>query len=525
MFTILKSGPRNIRQRLLHDIIFLIGGIIIALLALGFYMGGKIREQASATLIHDTSIIVKKRFYSFTEPVGNYLSIGCRWGKNGLLSGLQTAELYKLFVPILTNHSYISAVSIADNKGNEFFLKRDGDAWFTRLTTEKNGKRIAHLQQLDNHGHQLKNWQEKIDFDPRLRLWFIKAAEADAGEIRWTDPYHFFTSGKLGVTVSASWRNEDRQTVSVIAFDLLEEDLLAFLNKLEIADQGYVILISRNGAIIAHNRSAQINHLKDIPPVVQALKLWRQGNRRDIKSLEFSLKRKIWWAGFTPLKNEGKSAWIAVVIPENKIMGNVKKQWFRIAIAAIMILAAGILMALLLVRKYSYQLRDLPQQKIHNHDFENELFSLIAAGESASLEFKSTVRMNLKTGKNGKEIELAWLKNVVAFMNSDGGILLIGVDDDGKIVGIEADGFSNNDKCRLHCKNLINTHIGPEFSRFIHLKIHQVEGKTIVVIECERVRKPVFLTVGKNEDFYIRSGPSSLKLSMSQMAKYLDERS
>ena len=206
-------------------------------------------------------------------------------------------------------------------------------------------------------------------------------------------------------------------------------------------------------------------------------------------------------------------------------MGNVKKQWFRIAIAAIMILAAGILMALLLVRKYSYQLRDLPQQKIHNHDFENELFSLIAAGESASLEFKSTVRMNLKTGKNGKEIELAWLKNVVAFMNSDGGILLIGVDDDGKIVGIEADGFSNNDKCRLHCKNLINTHIGPEFSRFIHLKIHQVEGKTIVVIECERVRKPVFLTVGKNEDFYIRSGPSSLKLSMSQMAKYLDERS
>ena len=46
---------------------------------------------------------------------------------------------------------------------------------------------------------------------------------------------------------------------------------------------------------------------------------------------------------------------------------------------------------------------------------------------------------NLKSGKNGKEIELAWLKGVVGFMNTNGGILLIGVDDSGTILGIDAD--------------------------------------------------------------------------------------
>jgi len=524
MLSIFKSGPRNIRQRLLRDIILLIGIIIAALLALGLHMGSKIRRQASAAIISDATLIVKKKFYSFTEPVETYLSIGCQWGRNGLLTELDEPELRKIFIPMLTTHSYISAVSIADSHGNEFFLKRDGNGWFTRLSAEKVKKRSTQVKQWQENGHLLKSRQEKSDFDPRRRPWFLKAAAGSPGEIYWTDPYHFFTAGKQGVTASVAWRGNDGKTLFVLAFDLLEDDLLTFLNRLEIADQGHIILLSRNGSIIAHNRSDRLKSIEESPPAVKAIELWRQGNKKDVHALEFSLDRKTWWAGFTPLKTDEPSAWIAVVIPENKIVGSVKKQWSRVAMAAVFILAAGILLALLLVRKYSYQLRDLPRQKIHDHEFENELFTLIAAGEGTSLEFKSTVRMNLNTGKSGKEIEIAWLKTVVAFMNSDGGILLIGINDDGNIVGIDADGFANEDKCRLHCKNLINTHIGPEFSRFIHLKMRQVQGKTIVVIECERVRKPVFLTVGKNEDFYVRSGPSSLKLSMSQMAKYLDER-
>jgi len=524
MSNIFKSGPRNIRQRLLRDIILLIGIIIAALIALGLYMGGKIREQASATIISNTSVIVKKKFYRFTEPVETYLSIGYQWGRNGLFTKLDTAELCRIFIPMLTTHSYISAVSIAGSDGNEFFLKRDGSKWLTRLSAETNGKRTTHLQQWQENGHLLKGWREKTDFDPRHRPWFLKASASNPGEICWTDPYHFFTAGKQGVTASVAWHETGKQTLFVMAFDLLEDDLLSFLNSLEIADQGHIILLSRNGSMIAHNRSVQLKSIEDSPPVVQAIKLWQQGNKQNMHALEFSINRQTWWAGFTPLKTEGPSGWIGVIIPENKIMGNVKGQWFRMATAASIVLVVGIFLALFLVRKYSYQLRDLPQQKIHNHNFENELFSLIAAGESTSLEFKSTIRMNLKTGKSGKEIEIGWLKTIVAFMNSDGGILLIGVNDDGKIVGIEADDFASEDKCSLHCKNLINTHIGPEFSRFIHPKIHQVQGKNIMVIECERVRKPVFLSVGKNEDFYVRFGPSSLKLTMSQMAKYLDER-
>jgi len=109
-------------------------------------------------------------------------------------------------------------------------------------------------------------------------------------------------------------------------------------------------------------------------------------------------------------------------------------------------------------------------------------------------------------------------------MNSEGGTLLIGINDDSGIEGIEADGFESDDKCGLHVKNLLNQHIGAEFSRYIDCGLKTINGKTIVVITCEKVADPVFLSVGKNEDFFIRSGPSSIRLSMSKTVKYLQQR-
>ena len=65
---------------------------------------------------------------------------------------------------------------------------------------------------------------------------------------------------------------------------------------------------------------------------------------------------------------------------------------------------------------------------------------LIKRGESKTLEFKSTLRWNLKENRqDDKFITHAVLKTVAAFLNTDGGDLLIGVADDGAIVGIEAD--------------------------------------------------------------------------------------
>ena len=85
-------------------------------------------------------------------------------------------------------------------------------------------------------------------------------------------------------------------------------------------------------------------------------------------------------------------------------------------------------------------------------------------------------------------------------------------------------GFANEDKCRLHFKNLIAQHIGIEHSGSLNFEIHPVKGRQLIFIECERSEKPVFLSHRNEEGFYIRSGPSSVKLPVSKVLQYLESR-
>ena len=67
----------------------------------------------------------------------------------------------------------------------------------------------------------------------------------------------------------------------------------------------------------------------------------------------------------------------------------------------------------------------------------NDLAGRITGGETKNLELKSNLRWNpLKDGFD-TQIENATLKTIVAFCNTEGGELLIGVADDGTILGID----------------------------------------------------------------------------------------
>ena len=72
---------------------------------------------------------------------------------------------------------------------------------------------------------------------------------------------------------------------------------------------------------------------------------------------------------------------------------------------------------------------------------ENNIQELLQNGEGRLVEFKSSLRFCLKTSKAEKYIEFAVIKNIAAFLNTNGGKIIIGVDDDGKILGLENTDF------------------------------------------------------------------------------------
>ena len=159
------------------------------------------------------------------------------------------------------------------------------------------------------------------------------------------------------------------------------------------------------------------------------------------------------------------------------------------------------------------------------HDFtEDELRDLIDSGENAQLEFKSTLRWNLHTDKVDKKIENQCLKTVAAYLNSDDGVLLVGVDDDGNAIGLGKDQFSNEDKMLLHWHSLVKSHLGLEFAHLIRSTFQDMDGKRVLVIQTLRSNTPVFYRRDNDEIFYVRMGNTTHQLKPSEVIAYINQR-
>ena len=155
---------------------------------------------------------------------------------------------------------------------------------------------------------------------------------------------------------------------------------------------------------------------------------------------------------------------------------------------------------------------------------EVNLIGLIRDGESDVMEFKSTLRTNLHTGQRDSRIEHAVLKTLAGFLNTNGGSLLIGVSDDGTPLGVEADGFPDEDKMNLHLVNIVNDRMGPSAWATIHANFDDYEDHRVMIMRCERSSSAVYLKNGNAEQFYIRTGPATAELSGAQLVDYIKHR-
>jgi predicted HTH transcriptional regulator len=121
------------------------------------------------------------------------------------------------------------------------------------------------------------------------------------------------------------------------------------------------------------------------------------------------------------------------------------------------------------------------------------------------------------------------LKTIAAFLNTEGGDLLIGVADAGSIVGIEHDRLETDDKFMRHLTQVVRNGLGDRAGTCIDPKTQVVQGKTVCVVSCQRSPEPVFLKWKGLEktadgDFFVRSGPGTVKLPPDSAREYIRTR-
>ena len=161
---------------------------------------------------------------------------------------------------------------------------------------------------------------------------------------------------------------------------------------------------------------------------------------------------------------------------------------------------------------------------------EDSVRELIASGESLAVEFKSTARWNVKESKPDKVMEQVIIKTVAAFLNSAGGDLLIGVQDDGSIFGIEADQqiFSTDKRNRDTYENWLMTQLlrayGKQYASNLRISFVRLGEKDVCRVAVTPASSAVYVKENNQDTLYVRTGNSTRSLTTSEAIAYHQHR-
>jgi len=410
----------------------------------------------------------------------------------GLIKFMNETPGIDAFSATLDSSSYIF---ITTDKHNYVKLVKNNEASYLTLKDAK-------LENISSNDIDLQHFALLTEYQEQMVSNITPA----------TWQYHEFTNNSktLPYLISSSeWRNANQNgTNGIISIYINANKLMDFFERQTTQSDEEIFIIKRSklipnifddtikGEILSH---AELKTYKTFP----------------IKGINDTS-----WAAMQEYTSNGLNFIVGLIIPQNSFNTLLKETNSFILSYAMLSIALILIMVLII----SIYLMSHTDKKIPDSMTEEEIIEIINSGENDEVEFKSTLRWNLKANKSGKEMEFAWLKTVAAFLNTKGGMIFIGVDDEGNCLGIDNDKFQNEDKFLLHFNNLIKTHIGLEHSNLIHIAIRTINEQRVFIIKCAESNVPVFIKHNGQEVFYVRLGPSSRELSVSETIKYLQDK-
>ena len=112
-------------------------------------------------------------------------------------------------------------------------------------------------------------------------------------------------------------------------------------------------------------------------------------------------------------------------------------------------------------------------------------------------------------------------KEIIAFANSNGGRLYIGVRDDGEVIGLD-----DPDRVSLQISNMVRDAIKPDVTMFLHYETIEEKGKKIIVVDIQRgTDRPYYLAQKgmRPEGVYVRQGYSSVPATDTAIRRMIKE--
>jgi len=162
-------------------------------------------------------------------------------------------------------------------------------------------------------------------------------------------------------------------------------------------------------------------------------------------------------------------------------------------------------------------------------ELDKDLPSIIRQGEGPYLEFKSTLRWDMAESRINRSLEGVILKTLAGFLNSHvGGTLLIGVADNGEIIGLEKDFQTlkkpDQDGFEQAVMTAISANLGADLCAFVHVLFHVIDDRHVCRLIVSPANRPVFIDQGNAQKFYVRTGGATRDLNIKEALDFIGGR-
>jgi hypothetical protein len=153
---------------------------------------------------------------------------------------------------------------------------------------------------------------------------------------------------------------------------------------------------------------------------------------------------------------------------------------------------------------------------------------IVRRGENDQIEFKSSIRWDMKEDRINRGLEKVIAKTLAGFFNGEGGYLVIGVNDDGEPLGLDKDlstlRQADLDGYERTINDIVKKMLGGDLCSHIHTVFATLEGRQVAMVIVRPAPRAVYMEDGKSSVLYVRSGNSTRQLDVREALNYAKTR-
>jgi hypothetical protein len=512
---------KRIKYLLISISIFLVGFVV--------YFG----FEASNSFYPDQQIqTVSKTYLSFFEKNAKYVEESLYDFKSSLdtldFNNLSQDMFVQFLMKKLNENKQISSILLLEHGKKISILEKDHETYLFAVDSSVKTD-VVRWQRLDKE-LQLKNsWDRALGVQLNVLEWGGEVFNDSYkfGIPIWTSVGRLIEDGRRSTAAHITWKSSlSNQLLTCIViindltdFEILPQDGALKVQRFIVNSNDHVFQVfseNKNDSLVENLR-------------VKSIKSWEITGSPLNSTFNFAFNNSNYWGQSLESEIVGIKSLI-VVIEENTLRLSLIYENY------ILLIVMGILALILLViyiLKRSLNSNTLDTY-INSQVSDQHASELIKLGENNQLEFKSSFRYDYKLEKVNKDLEFVISKSIAAFSNGKGGTLLIGVDDNGNVLGLENDISTLKRKDIDFFENFLRTFLNNLFSigfvsNNLTIKFPVVEKKLICRIDVQAGNSPVFVEIIKNnvkaERFYVRSGNTSMEMkNLSEINSYIQNR-